>query len=270
MAALEPLPPEPFDADARATAEGVLRQAFVASRLGMPTEDMDTAVHTLWITLESMLVDHLSPTPAAARTRDAVGLAAHWRRLVTTAVTHAFALSGRFLGPEECLAAVVDRAERSAAGRLWHTRRPPGQGALVLGVHRALLVLDATVDSGARPGPGDADAVLEVVALGTLGVVLEVAAAADREQGARRRVDAVAEAASVADAFGIAGVRLVPARREGWACDECGCVFAGRVEGGIAYPDRLAPVGRRGPCDLTTACACHAAPLQREVRGAGR
>jgi hypothetical protein len=70
----------------------------------------------------------------------------------------------------------------------------------------------------------------------------------------------------MAIAFGIEGVHLVPATREGWVCDECGCVFVGRIDGGIAYPDRLAPVGRRGPCDLTTACACHAAPLQRRVR----
>ncbi len=64
----------------------------------------------------------------------------------------------------------------------------------------------------------------------------------------------------------MAEARLVAVTREGWACDECGCLFTGRVEGGVAYPDRMAPVGRRGPCDTTTACACHAAPLQRQVR----
>lgn len=278
MAAIEPTPPDAFDEHARATADGVLRQAFVSAQLGMPSEDMATAVQSLWIILESLLVDHVLPTPDDDRgdgpERPPLPVTTHWQRLVTTAVTHTFVLSGRFVLPDEALAAVADRAEALAAGRLWHTRRPPAQGALVLGVHAALLRLDATADDGRRPDDDDARALVELVALGTLGVVLARSSPqasggrADGPEGsrerARRRWDR--DDRAVAAAFGVPEARLVAVTREGWACDECGCLFTGRVEGGVAYPDRMAPVGRRGPCDTTTACACHAAPLQRHVR----
>ncbi len=270
MAALEPASPDAFDPESRAVAEATLRQAFVAAQLAMPSEDIDTAVHTLWITLESLLVDHVLPGPAAERTREPLPAATHWRRLVNMSVIHTFVLSGGFVTPEAALAAVAERAEQGAAGRLWHTRRPPGQGALVLGVHEALLHLDATAVSGRFPDATDAAALLDLIALATLGVVLAEAAAArpsepevpDGSVPGRWARDE----AAVAAAFGIAGVHLVPVSRDGWACDECGCLFIGRVEAGVAYPDRLAPVGRRGPCDATTDCACHAAPLQRHVR----
>jgi len=270
MAALEPAPPDAFDDQARARAEAALRQAFVAAQLAMPSEDIETAVHTLWITLESLLVDHVLPGPAAERTREPLPAAAHWRRLVNMAVTHTFVLSGGFVTPEHTLAAVAQKAEQGAAGRLWHTRRPAGQGALVLGVHRCLLHLDATASSGRFPDDTDAAALLDLIALSTLGVVLAEAAASvpsepDVPDGGPRGRSGRDEAA-VAAAFGIPGVHLVPVNRDGWACDECGCLFIGRVEAGVAYPDRLAPVGRRGPCDATTECACHAAPLQRHVR----
>ena len=65
MAALEPAPPDAFDPQSRAVAEATLRQAFVAAQLAMPSEDIETAVHTLWITLEALLVDHVLPGPAS-------------------------------------------------------------------------------------------------------------------------------------------------------------------------------------------------------------
>ncbi|MEX1218068.1 MAG: hypothetical protein WEA11_06085, partial [Acidimicrobiales bacterium] len=71
---------------------------------------------------------------------------------------------------------------------------------------------------------------------------------------------------SVASSFGIAGTELVSINRSGWACSECGCLFLGRVDGGVAYPDRFAPIGRSGPCDQRSDCICHAAPMQRRVR----
>ncbi len=270
MAALDPAPPAAFGPEPRAVAEATLRQAFVAATLAMPSEDMETAVHTLWITLEAMLVDHVLPGPVGERSREPLPPATHWRRLVNMAVTHTFVLSGGFVTQEGSLAAVAQRAEQGAAGRLWHTRRPAGQGALVLGVHEALLHLDATATSGRHPDATDAAALLDLISLATLGVVLAEAAAAappepeepDRGQRGRWARDETA----VAAAFGIPGVHLVPVSRDGWACDECGCLFIGRVEAGVAYPDRLAPVGRSGPCDVTTDCACHAAPLQRHVR----
>jgi hypothetical protein len=273
MAAVEPehAAVGAFDERSRAVAEGVLRQAFVAAQLAMPSEDMDTAVHTLWITLESLLVDHVAPGPASDRAREPLPAATHWRRLVNMAVTHTFVLSGGFVTPEESLAAVAARAGQGAAGRLWHTRRPPGQGALVLGAHEALLRLDATAAAGRFPDDTDAAALLDLIALATLGVVL---AEADQARVAALRTEPDPEprgrwardGGTVAAAFGIPDVHLVPVSRDGWACDECGCLFAGRVEGGVAYPDRMAPVGRTGPCDTTTTCACHAAPVQRHVR----
>ena len=66
MAALDPAPPAAFGPESRAVAEATLRQAFVAATLAMPSEDMETAVHTLWITLEAMLVDHVLPGPSAS------------------------------------------------------------------------------------------------------------------------------------------------------------------------------------------------------------
>ena len=71
---------------------------------------------------------------------------------------------------------------------------------------------------------------------------------------------------SVAAAFGIPAAELHEISRTGWVCGDCGCVFLGRVEAGVAYPDRFAPIGRAGPCDAQEDCSCHDAPLQRRIR----
>jgi hypothetical protein len=267
-----------FDEGAREAADSVLRQAFVAAQIGMPSDDFETAVETLWIIVEAMLVDHFSPGSSGLEgiSGRSTTLDTHWRRLVTTAVTHTFVLSGDFVMPDEMLAAVEERAGRLEAGEFWHTRRPPAQGALILGVHGALLHLERTAVAGRYPDKDDSAALVEIIALATLGAVMArggsgvsvvsgestPAETGDPEPKGRwaRSTGAVAES------FGIGGVGLVSVQRHGWECDECGCIFLGRVEGGIAYPDRMAPVGRGGPCDSVTTCACHEAPLQRRVR----
>ncbi|NCY15226.1 MAG: hypothetical protein EBX39_00400 [Actinobacteria bacterium] len=258
----------------RERAETVLRQAFIAAQIGMPSEDRETAVETLWIILESLLVDHLAPDAEVLEDRAdrRTTLGTHWRRMVTAAVTNTFILGGVFVMPEELLRAVEDRAAEHLAGALWHTRRPPGPGALVLAVHRALEVLDATAQRGEFAGKADAEALVDLIAFATLGAALAgetemggsgaAGSPAQRPRGGRRTRDA----GSTAAAFGIPGVELVEVHRDGWACDACGCVFVGRVEGGVAHPDRMAPVGRGGPCDAVIDCACHEAPLRREVR----
>ena len=263
--------PEPAQ---RERAETVLRQAFIAAQIGMPSEDRETAVETLWIILESLLVDHLAPDAEVLEDRAdrRTTLGTHWRRMVTTAVTNTFILGGVFVMPDELLRATEERATQHLSGSLWHTRRPPGPGALVLAVHRALEVLDGTASRGEFAGKADAEALVDLIAFATLGATLAggeesitatgTGAPTDRRTGGRRTRDA----GSTAAAFGIPGVQLVEVHREGWACDACGCVFMGRVEGGVAYPDRMAPIGRGGPCDLVIDCACHGAPVQRDVR----
>lgn len=263
------------DAALQERAETVLRQAFIAAQIGMPSEDRETAVETLWIILESLLVDHLAPDASVLedRAERRTTLETHWRRLVTAAVTNTFVLGGVFVMPEELLRSVEQRALQHLDGSLWHTRRPPGPGALVLAVHRALEQLDRTARRGEFAGKADAEALVELISFATLGAVMsgpqttprapDDEARGDGDRGAGRWIR---DGSSAAAAFGIPGVELVSVRREGWACDSCGCVFAGRVEAGIAYPDRLAPVGRGGPCDAVIECACHRAPLQREVR----
>jgi hypothetical protein len=258
----------------RERAETVLRQAFIAAQIGMPSEDRETAVETLWIILESMLVDHLAPDAEVIEDRRdrRTSLGTHWRRLVTTAVTNTFILGGVFVMPEELLRATQERAKEHLSGSLWHTRRPPGPGALVLAVHRSLEVLDATAGRGEFAGKADAEALVDLIAFATLGAALAgesetltsagSGAPPERRTGGRRTRDA----GSTAAAFGIPEVGLVEVHRDGWACDACGCVFMGRIEGGVAYPDRMAPVGRGGPCDAVIECACHEAPLQRDVR----
>ncbi len=265
-------PTAPHDDEAlRVALTSTVRQAFFAAQLAPPSSDPDAAVQSLWITLESLMVDHLAPPRGDEREREPVPVASWWRRLLTTAVTHAFVLGGRFVTQDEVVDAAWAAAERSAAGRLWHTRRPPGQGAIVLEVHTALLRLDATNGAGATPGPEDAAALLDLVALATVGAVLADAVKADPDDpdegpAGSRRPRWATDPARVAAAFGIPDVNLVAVTRDEWVCDECGCAFTGRVESGIAYPDRMAPVGRQGPCDASTSCACHAAPLQRRVR----
>ena len=263
------------DPAARERAETVLRQAFIAAQIGMPSEDRETAVETLRIILESLLVDHLAPDAEILEDRAdrRTTLGTHWRRMVTAAVTNTFVLGGVFVMPEELLQAAEHRAQQHLSGSLWHTRRPPGPGALVLAVHQALGQLEATAGRGEFAGKADADALVDIIALATVGASLAgespvgVAGTEAEQSGPRRGSgrwtrDGVAAAA----AFGIPGVELVPVERAGWVCDSCGCLFAGRVEAGIAYPDRLAPVGRSGPCDTTNECDCHRAPLQRDVR----
>jgi hypothetical protein len=263
----------------RERAETVLRQAFISAQIGMPSEDRETAVETLWIILEALLVDHLAPDAAVledrADRRTTLGI--HWRRLVTAAVTNTFVLGGVFVMPDELLHATEQRASQHFAGALWHTRRSPGPGALVLAVHRALIVLDATAQSGEFAGKADAAALVDLIAFATIGAAVasevEPTMTADGSFSASGGADDgrtggrwTRDGASAAAAFGIAGVELVRVFREGWACDLCGCVFLGRVDGGIAYPDRFAPVGRSGPCDTTSDCTCHTAPMQRNVR----
>lgn len=256
----------------------VLRQAFISAQIGMPSEDMETAVETLWIILEALMVDHLAPDEALMRDRAdrRSDLGTQWRRMVTAAVTNTFVLGGVFVMPEDLILAANERAVSLREGTLWHTRRPPGHGALVLGVHRALLQLDGTAARGAFAGTADAAALVELIALAAVGATI----AAEMPSPAAGVPDAPTAAtttgqtsgrwtrdpAATAAAFGIPGVELVEVVRTGWACDACGCVFAGKVEGGVAYPDRFAPVGRGGPCDSTSPCPCHLAPVQREVR----
>lgn len=257
----------------RERAETVLRQAFIAAQLGMPSEDPETAVESLWIILEALLVDHLAPSESIAVVRGErrADIGNHWRRMVITAVTHTFVLSGGFVQPEPLSAAVELRAQLLASGGLWHTRRPPAQGALVLRVHAALLQFDETAQSGRHPGAADAAALEDLIACATLGAVLAGESIPSHERdGEASREDAAGRWArsteSVASTFGIPGVELVAISKSGWACADCGCVFLGRVEAGIAYPDRFAPVGRSGACDQQSQCHCHQAPLQRRVR----
>ena len=256
----------------RERAETVLRQAFIAAQLGMPSEDPETAVESLWIILEAMLVEHLAPSELVEQSRAErrTDIGNHWRRMVITAVTHTFVLSGDFVQPQPLQQAVERRAHLLETGGLWHTRRPPAQGALVLRVHAALQQLDATAQSGQHPGSSDVGALEELIACATLGAVLAGETRPVERSEERATNDAKGRWArtteSVAATFGIVDVELVEISKSGWACTECGCVFLGRVEAGVAYPDRFAPIGRSGACDAVTACVCHSAPLQRRVR----
>ncbi len=259
------------DAD-RDRAATVLRQAFIAAQLGIPSEDPETAVDTLWIILEALLVDHLDAEavtgPQPVR-RTAVG--EHWRRMVITAVTNTFVLSGDFVQPEPLALVIEKNAKLLIDGELWHTRRPPSQGALVLGVHSALGVLDTTARSGRFPATEDVMALNNLIALATLGSVMAGESAPNEERDQAAPVDDAKgrwarTPQSVASSFGIPDAELVAVSKSGWACAECGCVFLGRVEAGTAYPDRFSPVGRNGPCEVDVDCTCHAAPLQRRVR----
>ena len=121
----------------------------------------------------------------------------------------------------------------------------------------------------------ESDALVDVIALSTLGAVLawdldltrrvnEIDNALEDELFTDSFVDAAPE--RIASSFGIPDVHLLPVARSGWVCDECGCFFAGRIERGIAYPDRFAPIGKSGPCDNGLSCICHQAPLQRRIR----
>ncbi len=257
----------------RERAETVLRQAFIAAQLGMPSEDPETAVESIWIILEALLVEHLAPSPSIEQMRSErlTDIGSHWRRMVITAVTNTFVLSGGFVQPEPLAAAVEHRAELLLGGELWHTRRPPAQGALVLRVHSSLQVLDATVRSGQHPGAADASALEDLIACATLGAVMAGEILPSQDADDRDTTDDTKgrwarSTESVAAAFGIGGVELIEIAKTGWACTECGCVFLGRVDAGIAYPDRFAPIGRSGACDQQIDCSCHAAPLQRRVR----
>lgn len=263
------------DPAARERAETVLRQAFIAAQIGMPSEDRETAVETLRIILESLLVDHLAPDAEVIEDRAdrRTTLGTHWRRMVTAAVTNTFVLGGVFVMPDELLHASEQRAAQHLTGSLWHTRRPPGPGALVLAVHQSLGVLEQSAGRGEFAGKADAEALVDIIALATVGAALAgepsaSASGAEPASGGASRGSGrwTRDATAAAAAFGIPGVELVPAERVGWVCDACGCLFAGRVDAGVAYPDRFAPVGRAGPCDSSGECACHRAPVQREVR----
>ncbi len=272
-----------IDPAERERAETALRQAFIAAQIGMPSEDRETAVETLWIILEALLVDHLAPDAAVLEDRGdrRTTLGMHWRRMVTAAVTNTFILGGVFVMPEELIHATEQRAAQHLAGTLWHTRRPPGPGPLVLAVHRALEILDSTARRGEFAGKADAVALVDLIAFATVGAALDSGTElpgpsegsshvgeheTDRRTEGRSDGRWTRDASAAAAAFGIPGAELVRVSRDGWACDLCGCVFLGRVESGVAYPDRFAPVGRSGPCDTSSDCVCHGAPMQRNVR----
>ena len=267
-----------WDDISRERAAAVLRQAFVAAQLGMPAEDHETAVESLWIILEALLVDHLAPDPRtlADRAGRRTSIGNHWRRMVTSAVTHTFVLGGDFVMPEQLATAVEERAALLESGKLWHSRRPPGHGALVLRVHDDLTRLEATARAGRFAGPDDMDSLVDLIALATLGAVMAGEGATAQQPESTEGEQDESEVAihgrwartteSVAASFGIAECELIAVSRQGWVCAECGCLFTGRVEAGVAYPDRFAPIGRGGACDTTTECACPSAPLQREVR----
>ena len=254
----------------------MLDGTFVAASLGMPTEDARTAMDVLWSSFEALVVQHFPvgsatgaeppPPPPAGAVPDAT----HWSRVLVTAVTNSIVLGGGFVRPDQVGSAVLDLAADLRSGGIWHTRRPPGPGAVALAAHRRLLSLDHTASVGHPPGPADQLAVDELVALAALGAVLaddgSVPAGRAPTPSTSDGDAAAGRAARAARSFGIPGTILVAVERPGWACDACGCVFTGRVESGIAYPDRMAPVGRGGPCDAVTDCPCHAAPLQRRVR----
>ncbi len=248
----------------------VLDGTFVAASLGMPTEDARTAMDVLWASFEALMVQHFPAQHETAPPVGAVPDATHWSRILVTAVTNSIVLGGGFVRPARVGASVLDLVAELRAGGIWHTRRPPGPGAVVLACHARLLLLDHTAGTGRQPGPADQDAVDGLVALAALGSVLtgegSVPAGRAPAPTAPDGAEVARRAEAAARSFGVPEVGLVPVERTGWACDACGCVFAGRVEAGIAYPDRMAPVGRGGPCDAVTDCACHAAPLQRRVR----
>jgi len=260
-----------LDDAGRERAETVLRQAFIAAQLGMPSEEPETAVESLWIILEALLVDHLAPQTDLQQSRgdQRTSIENHWRRMVITAVTHTFILGGDFVQPEQLLELVNANARRLADGTLWHTRRPPAQGALVLGVHRSLEALDVTAQSGRAPTVADFTALQELIAFATLGAILP---GSDAENSTRVQSEDEPPGRwskstyQVAASFGIPEVELLAVSKSGWACSECGCIFLGRVDGGIAYPDRFAPIGRAGACDVQIECGCHSAPLQRRIR----
>jgi len=253
----------------RQRASLVLERAFVAAQLGMPSEDHETALDLLRIQLGALLVDHLAPDERTIEYRGShrASIEDHWQRMVTTAVTHTFLLGGGFVQPEPLLAAVVDHLERTSAGGEG-TRRPPlDHGRLVLGVLEDLAVFEATARAGRMAGPADMAALVDLIALAAIGAVRgDPPAGAPASPAARGRGRWSRSTAMVAASFGIPDASLVEATKEGWVCDACGCFFAGTVEGSVAHPDRFAPIGRRGPCDGSTECACHAAPVRREIR----
>ena len=89
----------------------VLRQAFISAQIGMPSEDMETAVETLWIILEALMIDHLAPDEELLRDRAdrRTDIGTQWRRMVTAAVTNTFVLGGVFVMPEELMLAASER-----------------------------------------------------------------------------------------------------------------------------------------------------------------
>lgn len=258
----------PSDEGRAATVASVLDGAFVSSMIGMPCEDPRDAVDVLWASFEALVAAHFQGS-LPGKTAVGVSDSTHWSRVLVTAVTNGVMLCGGFIRPGEAVVTAEEILSASRHGRLWNSRRPSGLGAVVLAAHSALLRLTDTVDADRRPGPQDLVALRDLVALAAVGAVLsEEASEQDGVDPRSQGVDPAvvdAEATAVADAFGIPEVRLVPVTRTGWVCDECGCFFGGRVVDGMAYPDRLAPVGRAGPCGSATLCRCHRAPLQRRV-----
>lgn len=258
-----------WDEIARERAGAVLEQAFIASQLGMPSEDHETAVESLRIILDALLLDHLAPDERTIddRIHRRAPIGVHWQRMVTTAVTHTFVLGGGFVQPDALLDAIEERARDMDGGGAWSGRRRRGHGALVLRVHDDLALMDATARAGRAAGPADMEALVDLIARATIGAASEAPITPrsdDVVEPARGRWSR--SASTVAASFGIPDASLVAVTRSGWVCDECGCFFAGRVEGTVATPDRFAPVGRSGPCDASSDCGCHAAPVQREVR----
>jgi hypothetical protein len=264
-----PSAPTVPDAAFRARVSQVLERTFVAASLGMPTEDARTAMDVLWSSYEALVGRHF-PAPGSPPGTE-VPDATHWSRILVTAVTNSIVLGGGFVRPAKAEADVLVWADRLRSGGAWHTRRPPGPGAVVLAAHVRLLALDEVARTGRPPGPSDQGHVDGLVALAGLGAVLGTDDRVPRPVttppetvAARRR-----RAGEAAAAYGVPDVELVAAERTGWACASCGCLFTGGTDGAVVYPDRMAPVGRGGPCDAVTECACHAAPLRRASQERG-
>lgn len=253
----------------RQRASLVLERAFVAAQLDMPSEEHETAVDLLRIQLGALLVDHLAPDERTIEYRGShrASIEDHWQRIVTTAVTHTFLLGGGFVQHDRLLAAVDRRVERAGSGGEGVRRPRLDHGHLVLAAQEDLAVFDATTRSGRMAGPADMDALVDLIALATIGAVRgEPRTGPSSPPAARRRGRWSRSAATVAASFGIPEASLIEVTKDGWVCEDCGCFFAGTVEGAVAHPDRFAPIGRNGACDRSTDCACHAAPVRREIR----
>jgi len=108
----------------------------------------------------------------------------------------------------------------------------------------------ATAGRGEFAGKADADALVDIIALATVGAALAVH---PQSEWLARMQSSPAPDEARGDGPSMAPRRLRPSASPAWnwcpwsgpvgSANSCGCLFLGRVEAGIAYPDRLAPVG---------------------------